>query len=508
MADPKPGVPPEVALRRLAALARAAGAAPPADRALARGRARLIDEVERPVLPLAPRRRWLLPAALAPLLVILGLWALRPAARLSYQIDGVAPGERADGAALADTYVRGGTSGATARFSEGTTVRFAPGARGRITAVTARGAQIHIEGGAAHFRVAHLPEAEWVAAAGPFTVRVTGTEFDLSWERERLELTMQSGSVAVRGPLASGGVALQGGQRLVADVIRGELTIADLSAAGARAPEGGGLREADAPAEMGVLEDARAPAEMGVLEDAGAPAEMGMLEDAGAPAEMGMLEGAGAPAETGGAAAAGAPVSVGAPAMAGAPVAVGAPAMAAPVATDPMATLAPASAAVRAPAAPAPASGSCSEHVVRGDFAGAIAVAEARGVDATIAASPLPEIAALADAARYTGRNDLARRALLAERSRFPGSPEARSAAFLLGRIAEAGSPAAAIDWYDRYLAESPAGSLAAEALGRKMIVLRASQGDGAARPIAEQYLARYPRGAFAAVATEILRRP
>jgi len=80
-------------------------------------------------------------------------------------------------------------------------------------------------------------------------------------------------------------------------------------------------------------------------------------------------------------------------------------------------------------------------------------VAEARGIDATIAASPLPEIAALADAARYTGRNDLARRALLAERSRFPGSPEARSAAFLLGRMAEAGSPAAAIDWYDRYLA-------------------------------------------------------
>ncbi|WP_437710983.1 tetratricopeptide repeat protein [Sorangium sp. So ce448] len=467
MADPRPGVPPEVALRRLATLAREAGAASPADRALARGRARLIDEVERPVLPLAPRRRWLLPAALAPLLVILGLWALRPAARLAYQVDGVAPGDRAEGAALADTYVRGGTSGATARFSEGTTVGFAPGARGRIAAVTARGAQIHIEGGAVHFRVAHLPEAEWVAAAGPFTVRVTGTEFDLSWERERLELTMQSGSVVVRGPLVAGGVALQGGQRLVADVVRGELTIADLSAAGARAPGGGALREA------------------------GAPARTGVLEDAGAPAEMGMPEGAGAPAETGGAAAAGATAAAGSP-----------------VTTDPMATLAPASAAVASPAAPAPASGSCSEHLARGDFAGAIAVAEARGIDATIAASPLPEIAALADAARYTGRNDLARRALLAERSRFPGSPEARSAAFLLGRMAEAGSPAAAIDWYDRYLAESPVGSLAAEALGRKMVVLRAAQGDGAARPIAEQYLARHPRGAFAAAAAEILRRP
>ncbi|WP_437965944.1 FecR domain-containing protein [Sorangium sp. So ce260] len=428
MAEPKPEVPPEVALRRLTALAREAGAVARTDGALVRGRARLIDEVARIAPPRAPWRRWLLPAALAPLLVIAGLWALRPAARLDYRIDESAP---------ADSYVRAGESGATARFSEGTTVRFAPGARGRIAAVTARGAQIHIEHGAARFQVVHLPGAEWIAEAGPFTVTVTGTEFDLSWQDERMELTMQSGSVAVRGPLAAGGIALQGGQRLVVDVVRGELTIADQKA-DLRAPEGGDPREPGATAATA------ATAEPGVATSPGARAERG--------------------------------------------------------ATAP----APRSAAARAPAPPQ----SYRERVARGDFAGAIAEAESRGIDAIIAASPLSELAALADAARYAGRNDLAQRVLLAERARFAGSPEARSAAFLLGRMTEPGSPAAAIGWYDRYLTESPAGSLAAEALGRKMIVVRASRGEAAARPVAEEYLARYPHGAFAAAAAEILGRP
>ncbi|WP_437276779.1 FecR domain-containing protein [Sorangium sp. So ce375] len=450
MADPRPRVSPEVALRRLAGLARDAGAVERTDRALVRGRARLIEEIERVAPPRAPRRGWVIPAALAPLLVIVGLWALRPAARLDYRIDGAAP---------ADSYVGAGESGATARFSEGTTVRFAPGARGRVAAVTARGAQIHIEHGAAHFRVVHLPGAEWIAEAGPFTVTVTGTEFDLSWQDERMDLTMQSGSVAVRGPLAEGGIAVQGGQRLVADVVRGELTIADQkTAADLRAPAGDDPREAGATDEPEAEVDPGAP---------GAKADVDTKADVDAKVDVDAKARPGATARRG----------------AGA--------------------VAPRSGQDRAPAPQ-----SYRARVARGDFAGAIADAESRGIDATIAASPLSELAALADAARYAGRNDLAKRVLVVERARFPGSPEARSAAFLLGRMAEPSSPAAAIGWYDQYLSESPAGSLAAEALGRKMVVVRASRGDAAARPVAEEYLARYPGGAFAAAAAEILGRP
>jgi hypothetical protein len=169
---------------------------------------------------------------------------------------------------------------------------------------------------------------------------------------------------------------------------------------------------------------------------------------------------------------------------------------------------------VSPPAAPeptdslAPAPPSFRDRVARGDFAAVITEAEARGVDTVVGTGSLADIAALADAARYAGRADLARRALLAERSRFSGSPEARSAAFLLGRMAEQSSPATAVDWYDTYLTESPEGSLAAEALGRKMLAVRAASGAGASRPIAAEYLRRYPRGAVAQIAREIVASP
>jgi hypothetical protein len=147
-------------------------------------------------------------------------------------------------------------------------------------------------------------------------------------------------------------------------------------------------------------------------------------------------------------------------------------------------------------------------RVANGDFAGVIVEAEARGLDAAIDGSPLVDLGALADAARYAGRGDIAQRALIAERTRFPDSPEARSAAFLLGRMTETSSPGTAVTWYDRYLAEAPGGSLAAEALGRKMLAVNASSGRATARPIAEDYQRRFPQGAFAAAAAEILREP
>jgi hypothetical protein len=148
---------------------------------------------------------------------------------------------------------------------------------------------------------------------------------------------------------------------------------------------------------------------------------------------------------------------------------------------------------------------SFSERVTHGEFAAVITEAEARGIDTVLDTGSLADVQALGDAARYTGKSDLAQRALLAVRSRFAASAEARSAAFLLGRITEPGSPAAAVRWYDTYLAESPHGPLAPEALGRKMLAVKASSSAAAARPFAAEYLQRYPRGAFAEAAGEIL---
>jgi FecR-like protein len=154
-----------------------------------------------------------------------------------------------------------------------------------------------------------------------------------------------------------------------------------------------------------------------------------------------------------------------------------------------------------APVAPAK---SWSKRIAEGDIDGVLAEAEARGLEAVIAGGTLDELVALADAARYRGRASLARRALEAVRERHPTSGAAHTAAFLLGRLAEGGG-GGALRWYDQYLAESPNGTFAAEAFGRKLVILRGSD-PARARTLAAEYLKRWPNGAHAALARDLTR--
>ena len=148
-----------------------------------------------------------------------------------------------------------------------------------------------------------------------------------------------------------------------------------------------------------------------------------------------------------------------------------------------------------------------SKRIVAGDAAGVLAEAQAGGLEATLAQRPLADLAALSDAARYLERTDVAKKALLAQRSRFAASPDAKAAAFLLGRIAQdAGDARTAITWFTRYLAEAPSGPFAAEALGRKLVAVHKVDGIEPAKPLAREYLTRFPTGAHAAVAAEIAR--
>lgn len=138
-----------------------------------------------------------------------------------------------------------------------------------------------------------------------------------------------------------------------------------------------------------------------------------------------------------------------------------------------------------------------------GDLDGILRDAEARGVATALAEASASELAALADAARYRRRDELARQVLLAERARFPASERAHDAAFLLGRLDDLGARGRvqAIEWYDRYLNEVPRGAYAAEALGRKMVATENTRGRAAARAIAQEYLRRFPTGTYASTA-------
>jgi len=145
-----------------------------------------------------------------------------------------------------------------------------------------------------------------------------------------------------------------------------------------------------------------------------------------------------------------------------------------------------------------------SRLVTEGKFARVIAAAERRGIANCLAACSREDLRAFSDAARLGGRPELSERALLAQRSRFAGSSDAASAAFLLGRSAEARGDAQASTWYDRYLAEAPNGRFASDALGRKM-TFTAARDPKAGAALAQQYLARFPAGAYAAHAQALL---
>jgi TolA-binding protein len=144
--------------------------------------------------------------------------------------------------------------------------------------------------------------------------------------------------------------------------------------------------------------------------------------------------------------------------------------------------------------------------IAQGDFAGVIKDAEKRGIDATLASASAAELTSLADAARYTKRNDLARQALLGLRARYPGTARSSDAAFFLGRLAESPSSfsGAALTWYETYLHESARGPYAGEALGRE-IALLARTDRVRAQKAAQLYLERFPHGTQAEQAKSLL---
>jgi hypothetical protein len=145
--------------------------------------------------------------------------------------------------------------------------------------------------------------------------------------------------------------------------------------------------------------------------------------------------------------------------------------------------------------------------LARGQWDRILQDAERIGVEPTLSESSSEDLFALANAARYRHRSDLARSALLAERRRFPGSPRSLEAIYLLGRVEESRETgtARAIAWYDEYLACAPTGPLVGEALGRKMTLTDKLEGPARARSLAEEYLRRFPKGNYAGSARELL---
>ncbi|HMA97575.1 MAG TPA: FecR domain-containing protein [Polyangiaceae bacterium] len=143
-------------------------------------------------------------------------------------------------------------------------------------------------------------------------------------------------------------------------------------------------------------------------------------------------------------------------------------------------------------------------QVKRGEYSAVIREAERRGIPQVLATATAPEIMALANAARFSGRSSLGRDAYKALRQRFVGSPVAASAAFLMGRMTES-SPQEARRWYERYEQEAPRGALVAEAMGRRLLLTQATGSRSDVQRLAEEYVRRFPEGPYAGVARKIV---
>lgn len=355
-------------------------------------------------------------------------------------------------------FVNPTAAGTAILFSEGSEITLGESARTRVDALTADGGRVVVESGTVHARIVPRKHAHWTVEAGPYSIRVTGTAFKVhwSWTDELLDVQMQRGSVVVTGPLAPSGVTLTAGMRLTANPGSG-VTIAD-----------------------GVVT---------TREDAPAGGEAATIHagDSAAHAAPDPVLGLGEWLHLAGHPKAG----LGRPGHRGADRRV----------------------ALSAPDVTARPSETWDKQLARGDIQGILADADARGVDRLLGSASGRDLSALADAARYGHRPALARRTLLTMRDRFPGSAEARDAAFFLGGLAEdaAGSGSgqvSALDWYRRYLSESPRGRYVAQAIGRKMIMTQKLNGTDAARPIADEYLARFPDGPYAAAARKLTQAP
>lgn len=382
-------------------------------------------------------------------------------------------------------------------FSDGTEIDLLDGeSRLSVVAPSARGARLRLDAGRAHFRVRHLPQAAWSVEAGPYVVQVTGTVFDVRWSSrdELVEVDLHAGSVRVAGPGLSDAVPLRAGQRLSARPAKGEVKIEALVDV-TPAREGAGAAPDQAPPQSPPSVPAAAappplPSDVPLLEPprGGASPLAGRSPRQQPRSVVALLDER--QVHRTGAAAAASPAS---------PTSAAVPAP--PPGTEPP-PLPPPPVVPAAPAAPrsepAWTHRPWSENVGAGDAAGVLADAERIGVGLTLERADSANLDALADAARYQARPELARRALLQQRARFAGTREAERAAFVLGRMADDGGDfAESMRWYGRYLAEAPRGAYADEALGRLMLVIQRREGTAAAAALASDYLRRFPNGTY-----------
>jgi hypothetical protein len=300
------------------------------------------------------------------------------------------------------------------RFSDGSTFTMTSATRARVADTNAHGGTVVLENGSIDAAVVHRPAGHWRVVAGPFTVLVTGTKFDVHWSvaEQTFALKLHEGSVSVLGPSL---------------------------------PDGTGRRVS--PGEELRISVERAPVAEKNADVAAPIVDRGHSDAVRAPSPPEKLE-----------------------------------------------------VAKRVP---------WRQLALDAHYAEALSAAETDNFQALCRRESSRDLLLLGDTAHFAGSIDRAEQAFRSVRGRFPGGHEAAVAAFSLGRIAydERRNFGGSADWFQTYLREEPAGTLAREASGRLIEAYRAAGNLAAARDAAATYLAAYPAGPHAALARSISNR-
>ncbi len=164
--------------------------------------------------PRRARRRppWRLGLAAAALALVVGLFAAsRPRVEgpLTFELVGRSPSG-------ASSKVEAGGEPVTLAFSDGTRVTLGAASAARVTSLDPRALAVRLTRGELSADVRGGGGRRWFFHAGPFTIHVTGTRFDVRWEAEarRLHVALDEGRVVVTGGGLSEGRALAEGERI------------------------------------------------------------------------------------------------------------------------------------------------------------------------------------------------------------------------------------------------------------------------------------------------------
>jgi ferric-dicitrate binding protein FerR (iron transport regulator) len=147
-------------------------------------------------------------------------------------------------------------------FSERSEMVLAPETNARVVELTPERVRVLVEAGDVDLRITTGGERDWVLDAGPFSVRVTGTVFGMSWtpSDQQLRVEVREGEVETSGgPLGERVVPVRAGERFQASGASFE--VAALSEESQRPREGEGTAADTAPASS--RSDGEAPIDPG-----------------------------------------------------------------------------------------------------------------------------------------------------------------------------------------------------------------------------------------------------